>query len=206
MKSYSQFGEDLILHNEFFPNVEKGICIEVGAVDGIMMSNTLFFEERGWLSICVEANPFMFEDLKKNRSETIHGAVGEVNKNEVDFWIVTLNKQGGNQSAISGLELDQRLLRDHSHLEPTGVLVNVPMYTLNTILERYPHIPSVDFVSIDTEGTELNVLKGFDLVKYNPKVLLIENNYNDTDVEEYLKDFGYIKVKRNFVNDFYIKK
>jgi len=73
-------------------------------------------------------------------------------------------------------------------------------------LERYPHIPSVDFVSIDTEGTELNVLKGFDLVKYNPKVLLIENNYNDTDVEEYLKDFGYIKVKRNYVNDFYIKK
>jgi len=65
MKSYSQFGEDLILHREFFRDTEKGICIEVGAVDGVMMSNTLFFEERGWLCICIEANPFMFEDLKR---------------------------------------------------------------------------------------------------------------------------------------------
>jgi len=59
-------------------------------------------------------------------------------------------------------------------------------------------------LSIDTEGTEIEVLKGFDIKKWKPKLLVIENNFNDPEIEKYLSTFGYIKNKRIEVNDFYI--
>ena len=71
----------------------------------------------------------------------------------------------------------------------------------------YLNFPTdIDFISIDTENTELNVLKGLDLDKYNVKLLVIENNFNEPMIEEYLTKFNYIKIKRLVVNDFYIKK
>lgn len=76
--------------------------------------------------------------------------------------------------------------------------------TLDTILGEANLFNYIDYVSIDTEGTELDVLKGFDLVKWKPKVLLIENNYEDMEIEEYLKLFGYKKTLRHHVNDFYL--
>jgi hypothetical protein len=79
------------------------------------------------------------------------------------------------------------------------------MKTLDTILKSYPALDKIDYISIDTEGTELEVLKGFDIAKWMPKLMVIENNFNDPQIEEYLTTFGYTKVKRLVVNDFYLK-
>ena len=65
-------------------------------------------------------------------------------------------------------------------------------------------IKDITFVTIDTEGTELDVLKGFNLNKWKPKLIMIENNFNDNFCEDYLSFFGYKKVYRNEVNDFFI--
>jgi hypothetical protein len=64
----------------------------------------------------------------------------------------------------------------------------------------------IDFISIDTENTELDVLKGIDLTKYNVKLLVIENNFNEPFCEDYLVQYGYTKVNRIAVNDFYLKR
>jgi FkbM family methyltransferase len=204
MKSYAQHGEDIIIQ-DFFPHDYKGVCIDVGAVDGILMSNTFHFEQNGWFSICCEANPDMYESLKMNRLEAVHGAIGSKDLLEVQFNIVNLTAQGGNETAISAVTIDERLLRDHDFLQPHIRQVNVPMYTLDTVLLKYPNLTHIDFLSIDTEGTELEVLKGFDIARWSPKLFVIENNYNDPEIEEYLKPFGYTKANRLAVNDFYIK-
>ena len=68
--SYSQFGEDRLLQ-DFFEAGYKGVCIDVGATDGIGMSNSYHFEQQGWMCICCEANPDMYESLKMN----IHNGV-----------------------------------------------------------------------------------------------------------------------------------
>ena len=58
---------------------------------------------------------------------------------------------------------------------------------------------------MDTEGTELEVMEGLDLHKYDIKLLVIENNYNDISIEKYMNSQGYKKDQRYKVNDFYIK-
>jgi FkbM family methyltransferase len=204
MKSYAQHGEDVIIR-QFFPDKHNGVCIDVGAVEGIMMSNSLHFEQDGWFAICCEANPEMYEALKMNRLEAVHGAIGAEDLLEVEFNIVNLTAQGGNETAVSAVTIDQRLLKQHDFLKPEIRKVNVPMFTLDTVLLKYPAITHIDFVSIDTEGTELEVLKGFDIARWQPTLFVIENNYNDPEIENYLKGFGYIKERRLVVNDFYIK-
>lgn len=203
--SYSQFGEDRILQ-DLFESGYKGVCIDVGATDGVGMSNSYHFEQHGWMCICCEANPDMYESLKMNRHNAIHCAVGSEDKLEVEFNVVTLAGQGGNQTAISGLQIDQRLYNDHLFLQPEVKKINVPMMTLNTILKKYPAIDKIDFLSIDTEGTEIDVMKGFDIAKWMPKVVVLENNYDDKHYVDYMDSVGYKRVLRNVVNDFYIKK
>jgi FkbM family methyltransferase len=205
MHSYSQFGEDKIIQ-DFFPIGYKGVCIDVGATNGIGQSNSYHFEKQGWMCICCEANPNMYEKLKMNRHNAIHCAVGAEDKLEVEFNIVTLNGQGGEQSAISGVRIDQRLYDDHLFLQPVVKKINVPMMTLNTILLKYPAIDKIDFMSIDVEGTEIDVMKGFDVKKWMPTLIVLENNYNDKKYEEYMSSVGYKKELRNVVNDFYTIK
>jgi FkbM family methyltransferase len=201
IKSFSQFGEDLFIAQYFDPYY-KGICIDIGATDGIGLSNTYYFEKRGWKAICVEANPAMIPSLKKIRSNAVHCAVGQYNNREVDFNVVTL--ADGNQTAISGLALDQRLMQSHSFLSPQVSIVKVQERTLDNIIADFNWVTHIDFISIDTEGTELDVLKGFDIPRWKVKMFCIENNYNEPEIEQYLALFGYRKIRRHEVNDFYI--
>ena len=82
---------------------------------------------------------------------------------------------------------------------------------MNWILEtqvsntQFENITDIDFISIDTEGTELDVVKGFDISLYNVSLFVIENNYEDKEIEEYMKSIGYKKDQRYKINDFYIK-
>lgn len=202
--SYSQFGEDRIIQ-DFFTDGYKGVCIDVGATDGIGMSNTYHFEKQGWFCICCEANPTMYDSLKINRNNAVHCAVGGEDKDEVEFKIVTLEGQGGNQTAVSSVEIDQRLYDQHLFLQPNVKIINVPMMTLDTILLKYPHLDKIDFISVDTEGTEVDVMKGFDIAKWQPRVIVLENNFDDRKYVEYMESVGYRRALRNVVNDFYIK-
>jgi hypothetical protein len=82
----------------------------------------------------------------------------------------------------------------------------VRVFKLDTLLQLAGFPNEIDFISIDTEGTELEVLKGLSLDKWKIRLLVVENNFNDTDVEEYLHDFGYVKDARYKINDFYLKE
>jgi hypothetical protein len=64
----------------------------------------------------------------------------------------------------------------------------------------------IDFISVDTEGTEIDVLKGFDFEKFDVKLFVVENNYEDSDIEEFMLTKGYVKDQRYKINEFYIKK
>ena len=74
---------------------------------------------------------------------------------------------------------------------------------MDTILSRI-NIEKIDFLSIDTEGTELDVLRGFDIERWRPKLFVIENNFNESSIKEYLSEFGYVLSERLGVNDFYL--
>ena len=69
----------------------------------------------------------------------------------------------------------------------------------------FHNLVDIDFISIDTEGTELDVLKGFNFDKYVVKLFIVENNYNDENIEIFMREQGYVKHQRYKINDFYFK-
>jgi len=201
---YGQFSTDVLIEL-YFCNKNTGICVEVGAANGTRGSNTLYFEKLGWRVLCIEPNPEYFKNIEETRKEAIQYACGSANKSNVPFTVFDIGEKNI-MSSVSGLEPDQRLVEQHEHIINDMRQINVEVRTLNTILSENNVENNIDFISIDTEGTELDVLKGLDLTWWNIPLLVVENNFNDPEIEDYLKSFGYQKDARWKINDFYLKR
>lgn len=191
---------------DYFPDKEYGTCIEVGAVDGIEYSNSYHFEINGWDVLCVEPIPNHYERLAANRKLSLNYAISSQNIDEIIFTSVVLDND--TRSAISSLSIDDRLFEQIKRwgYNPIKEEIKVTTKRLDWCIENHFNHKTIDFISIDTEGTELDVLKSFNVNDYNITLLIIENNFNDPEIEQYLNEFGWVKDKRIEVNDFYIKK
>lgn len=192
---------------KYFPKGYTGTSIEVGAADGVSCSNTLHFEHHGWNCLSIEANPVHEASLRKNRKYVVMTAVGETGPGTAQFNVADMTN--GVYEAVSSLTLDQRIVAAHKHLLKGIRQITVPVQTLDQCAEDFlAQLTSsqrkIDFITIDTEGTELSVLKGFDLDRWKVPLLVIENNYNDKSLQEYLAPFGYRLDQRYRVNDFYV--
>jgi FkbM family methyltransferase len=197
---YGQHGEDKFL-DSMFGEKTHGVCVEVGAYDGVSLSNTYHFEKKGWNALCIEPIQSAYDKCKQVRKNTYQCCVGKEDKDDVEFHIFHLND---NLCAISSLEPDGRLIESHRHLLTNQSTCKSKIRTLNTLFTELNFPTEIDFISIDTENTELDVLKGLDLNKYKVKVLLIENNFDEPFCADYLKPYGYTRVHRIAVNDIFI--
>jgi FkbM family methyltransferase len=207
MKSYyGQYFDDKFIEEFLIKNnipLDKGCCLEIGLGEPIMGTNTYLFETYyNWDTICFEPNPYLYQKaLDAGRKKVFNCALGKENQDNIPFTIIALHDN--NQSAVSSLDVDSRLVESHKDLISQTEIINTQVRTLDTMLLGNL-IKEIIFVTIDTEGTELDVLKGFNLNKWKPKLIMVENNFNDTFCEDYLNLFGYKKVYRNEVNDFFI--
>lgn len=207
-KYFGQWETDRIIE-EYFPGKTNGVAIDVGAADGVKGSNTKYFEDMGWQVVCIEPNPAHKESLSINRHFYISPAISNYD-GVGELEVFDIGERHIN-SSVTSLKADDRLVEDHKHLINDRYKIPIKVRKLETILNQYLNgtifegLKEVDFVSIDTEGTELDVLKGINFEELKIKLLVVENNYNDPEIEKYLKDFGYIKDKRYKINDFYIR-
>jgi FkbM family methyltransferase len=206
---YGQFDPkvDQIIR-QYFPEKQNGKCIEVGATDGIHFSNTYHFELNGWECLCIEPVPETFKKLKSNRKNCLNLAVSSQNNENKNFELFTIHNVEQPHSAMSGLEVDEMLVNDLKKHYPTMERSTIQIETrrLDWCIQNYFNYKDIDFISIDTEGSELDVLKSFNINDYNIKLFIIENNYNSSEIEEYLNNHGWKKDQRSYVNDFYVKK
>ena len=201
MSFYGQFNTDYYI-SKYFDTNYKGICIDVGMSEPIGSNNTYHFEQKGWTCLCIEPNPRYCEMAKGVRQKVENVACGKISIDHINFDIITLDHE--NQGAISSLKIDRRLIESHKHLITNIKTIKVNVRTLDDILKNHLDITQIDFISIDTEDTELDVLKGFDINRWKPKLMVIENNFNEPFIEDYLKQFNYKKHERIAINDFYI--
>lgn len=207
---YGQFSPPMdFFIAKYFPKNYVGTSIEVGAADGVSCSNTLHFEHRGWNCLSIEANPVHEASLRHHRQHVLMCAVGEHDQAAAQFNVADMTN--GVYEAVSSLELDKRIVDAHQHLLKGIRQIAVQVKTLDQCAHEFlaslpPPPPAIDFITIDTEGTELSVLKGFRLDHWRVPLLVIENNYNDTAIKEYLEPFGYRLDQRYQVNDFYVLK
>lgn len=201
---YGQKETDRVIA-KYFPEGYSGNCIEVGCSDGIRGSNSKYFEDNGWNCLCIDPILDHYLMAKSNKRKHVICLACDKEVGQKDFTIYNIGKNNI-QSSLSSLKTDERLFVSHGSLINNKEVIKVKTDTLNNIIKRNFNYSVIDFISIDTEGTELDVLMGLDLTANNsPYLLVIENNFEDPGIEEYLLKYNYIKTERYFVNDFYIK-
>lgn len=184
-----------------FLDAEKpGYFVEVGANEPRSeVSQTWHLEQLGWRGLLIEPVDYLYRQLVPARpgSKVVQAACSSPEKTgEAELLIP--KSDSGLAGALASLEegLDHAAYDDYERQK-----VNV--VTLNKLLETESQ-DHIDFLSIDVEGTELDVLKGFDIARYRPRLLLIEDRLVYLEKHLYLKRHGYKLVKRTGFNNWYI--
>lgn len=189
----SQFGEDLLLL-ELLDWKPDGFYIEVGAYDGKTYSVSAALEQLGWDGLLIEPVPDLYEKAKANRpnARVVHAAASR--RGSSGTTSMTHLVGGHDYDASSHLTPS-----DGAALKrpPSGVevrTVEVPLTTVDALLEG--HTERVDIASIDVEGHELDLLDGFDLDRYQPAVVLIEDHSlaDTSPIHAYLTQRGYTQT------------
>jgi FkbM family methyltransferase len=203
MKSYSQIGQDINVL-EYYNFKKNGYFIDIGASDGINESNTYLLEkEYNWNGICVEPIPFEYNKLIQNRNCICENkAVYNTSNIQVEFTICNI-------SVLSGIT--QNIDAHNNLIDQYGInsVINVNTITLNDLLYKYNSPSFIDYISIDTEGSELEIIKSIDFSKYNFGIIHVEHNFI-THKREQIKNIlelnNYKYVKENKWDDIYVYK
>jgi FkbM family methyltransferase len=203
---YSQEGEDCLLW-QIFHTRKSGFYVDVGAFDGIHLSNSYLFEQQGWQGVCIEPHPLYYQKCRQNRPGAVclHAAcVGAESISEITFYTEAIGLFsgviGGRQEDVKRRYVKRQM--DFNDFEENKIAAK----TLNSILAAYlPDGMHLNFVSIDVEGSELDVLKGFDIERYHPDVLVLEANSVEARqiLSSYLKPLGYFDARKVGDNVFY---
>ena len=167
----------------------NGFFIELGANDGIAQSNTAYFEFfRGWKGLLIEPSQEKYEQCCKNRPNSIVKHYACVDNSYQQHHILG-DFTGSLMSSVNGSRLN------------SSNLVSVPTITLERLLDQYVNpCQIIDLLSLDTEGYELPILRGFNLDKYRPRYMLIEIYTKDfNEIVSFLLSHNYI-LHSNFSN------
>ena len=185
----------------------SGTFVDVGASDGVTLSNTLFFEKLGWSGLCVEPRPDAFRQLVDARP----GSVCEqcaIQVQETDA--IAFTQFFGYGSGLSGVDDKrdprslQRLVQEKRHPNHKGAQkIFVKGAPLQTLLDRH-NITKINYLSVDVEDSEMDVISSIDFSRVSIDVMTIENNYNKPDVRELLKRHGYVWAGKIDIDDVFV--
>ncbi len=179
----SQGGQDLWVFGEVFNEKRGGYFLDLGAHDGVSISNTYLLERKyRWTGICVEANPDSFQQLRKNRRAICVNACLDATEGFVDF--AKRDVMGGIVSA----ETDNKDIESKA-----GDVIRIKTRTLESVLVENQAPGEIDYLSIDVEGAEQRVLGNFNFKKYRFKCITIERPAEP--LRALFKEHGYILIK-----------
>jgi len=164
--SFSQKGEDLVI-DKILGFRKKGFYIDVGAHNPNVFNNTKRFYIKGWSGINIEPNPVLFKEFIRQRRRDINLNIGVKNTSgKAIFYefesdgLSTFSKKEAESNINLGYKLKQEL--------------KISVISLNRIFEKYCKAKKIDFISIDTEGLDFEVLQSNNWNKFRPKVVCIE--------------------------------
>jgi FkbM family methyltransferase len=194
LSSYSQLAQDADVI-KYYGYKTGGYFVDVGAHDGISFSNTYLLDNKyNWKGICVEPVPDNYNLLVKHRPNTIcvQKAVFSTGGVELDFSV---------DDMLSGITN----MIDHHHVN--GRSIKVMTTRLDELLTLHNAPSFIEYLSVDTEGSELEVLKSIDFTKYKFGVIHLEHNWVEprrTQMREFLVSKGYKYQRENNWDDEYI--
>lgn len=182
---------------------KSGYFVEFGACDGINGSHSYLLETKfGWKGILAEPAKTWHKELDKNRSAFIEKDCVYSQSNET----LTFNEVRSNL-AYSTIDRFSKS-DDHQKIRKRGTRYKVNTISLVDLLDKYHAPNTVDYLSIDTEGSEFEILSSFDFKKYKFKVITCEHNYteNRDKIAKLLTKNGYVRkfVEMSLHDDWYV--
>jgi FkbM family methyltransferase len=173
---------------------DPGIFVDIGANDPVKDSQSWALEQEGWTGLLVEPLAEKAQELRARRKAVVeevacgppelHGSLARLHVRGV---FSTLTVERGDGGIVFEGERD------------------VPVRTLDSLVEK-AGIARVDFLSIDVEGYEVEVLRGATLGRIRPRLILVEDKTRDFDLHRYLDRQGYKRVRRTGLNSWYVPK
>lgn len=206
---YSQIGQDKYFIEKISKYKPFGVFLEIGGYDGLVGSNTFFCEKNlGWSGIIVECNPELAQLCIKNRKCIVSNkAVHVTDDDNVTFIIPRGDEIIGGKEQLGGIKGSIRKgnFSSFSGSYKTTKEIICKTITVNSLLEQH-NIYEVDYLSLDTEGNELDILKSIDYTKYKIKYLTIEHGECEQyqkEIYAFLSNQGFNRVRINRWDDEY---
>ena len=181
------------LKEEFFGRAQTGYFVDVGANDPEYMSQTWHLERLGWRGVLVEPQPALAQKLREQRQAQVFACACSSPSN-------------------AGKMLRLHVAGLHSSLNPDFFVagmrkedaIQVPVRTLDDVLEEAKAPTPLDFLSIDVENHEIEVLSGLTLTRWQPRLILIEDLALNLNLHRLLTSRGYKWVRRTGINGWYV--
>lgn len=206
-RSYSQFGEDLLLRGflgDKWGWNYRGFWVDIGAHHPRKLSNTMVFYKNGWRGINVDASSdaILLFNRKRKRDINVNVGIG-LQTGELDYY-----RMSSSPMNTFSKEFAERAIKDGVKILE---VVKVPVITMKELLDKYlPAGQHIDFLSIDCEGLDLSILKSNAWDKYRPDYILIEIHMDGKNweipscpVTKYLNEQGYAFVGQGWVTTLY---
>ena len=183
------------LVREFFKNKKNGFYVDVGANDPVIESQTYHLEKSGWMGLLIEPLNNYCNELKEKRTGVVIQNACSAPKNHLKT--LRLLVAGGH----STLNENPIALGTKSQQ-----YVDVVCKTLDSILTENVVKPGFDFISIDIEGHELEMFKGFSIEKWRPNLVLLEDHVVNLKKHKLMISNGYQLIMRTGLNSWYVPK
>lgn len=199
----SEYGQDKWLAENVFQGKRNGTYLEAGAIDGLLHSNTWYFErELGWRGVLCEANPAMAALVPVNRPlshfvpKALWDGAPTVHFEQIDSIVGWSGVVETMQPAQWSKIVDKIGRCERRHIE-------VPATTLNQVMLE-AGLTHLDYLSLDLEGAEFRVLRAFDFDRFRVDIIGVEDNDNgNEDLDRLLIDKGYHFLERVGVDNFW---
>ena len=204
---------DRLVREAFFANSVSGVLVEVGAAKPDYLSIGESYRARGWKVIAIEPNPDFCAAHRALGHDILEYAVSDTEADDASFFVVDsqgANYMGGAVSfeSFSSLGIKGQFADLHETVKASTTVKTIPVKIrkLDTILATHePNLLAIDILAVDVEGWELNVMRGLTLERYRPKVVILENLFNDAEYVAFMAARGYERWRRLEPNDVYLR-
>ena len=210
--SYSQCGEDLVVDFllTWVLKIEKPTYLDIGAHHPWSLNNTMLFYKRGLTGINIEPDPVLFQDFIKYRKRdiNINKGIGFNKNSEVaDFYIMSYK-------ALNTFSKEEAEKIDREGNVKIETIKQVEIININELLLKHYSNKPLDFLSIDVEGLDLDILKSIEFEKYKINIICVETveylKANDTKKKNSIKEFlfskGYSAYADTSINTIFVRK
>jgi FkbM family methyltransferase len=192
--SYAQNREDFILMS-FFPDVRNGFYIDIGANDPTTHSVTKIFYEAGWCGINIDPIQMMIKKMKIDRPRDINLQVAIAGTRGKKLFHEYIDGHGVSTMSKIEMQSNDKIFKYKEYEVDTIKLIDIYEYCKDKV---------VNFLKIDVEGFEYEVLASNDWIKFRPEVICIEANHINKDWKPLLVDAMYDRVFNDGLNDYYV--